>query len=115
MADPVKAILVVARDTDHLPEWPDSYMIAGAIDYGIADVIGQDEFDEEVRKIKAAFEPEPNFYDWQNIVVSVDEAELAKLFPPKEPEITATVVGVDEVVPPQSLSDTLKSDHDSLD
>jgi hypothetical protein len=90
-----KAILIVARDTDHAPDWPDGFMIAGAIDYGISDVIDQGEFDEMVAKIKSSFEPEPNFYDWQQIIISIPDDEFAKLFPPKDVEITPTVEGLD--------------------
>jgi hypothetical protein len=89
-----KAILIVARDTDHLPPWPDSFIIAGAIDYGISDVIGADEFEAEVQKIKDSMEPLPNFYDWQQIIISIPDDELAKLFPPKDAEITPTVEGL---------------------
>lgn len=91
MAEPKKIILVVAK-TDST-----DLLVGGAIDYGISDVIDVDEFNEMVDKMKRAYDPDLRFYDWKEVIITVDEEAILKFF--ETPEIEAQVEGLDPGYP----------------
>lgn len=110
MAETTKMTLIIAQTDGE----GSGFLIAGAIDYGISDVIGMDEYNEMVDKMKRNYDPDLVFYDWREIIVSLPDSELAQYF--ETPEMTATVEGLDPGYPNATgLAETLLSEDGSLD
>lgn len=63
--------------------------IAGAIDYGTYEIVDYAESDEMIRKMKLAYDPALDLYDWAEIVVEIDKAKLLSFF--DKPTVTAEV------------------------
>jgi len=85
----MKMLLVVGRDPDDVAAGIDGVIIAGAIDYGIYEIIDADEAEKWIKKLKDSVTMDGMSVEWREVTVNIDEKILQSLF--DTPEITAEV------------------------